>query len=239
MSEYQAVFRRYEKKYMLTKEQYEKLKEKLLTHMDMDCYGLHTIGSLYFDTDSFQLIRGSGEKVIYKEKLRLRSYGIPVSDSSVYIELKKKYKGVTYKRRMSMEYEKAWEYLIYGVVPEKKEQILDEVDWFIYTYHTRPQVLLFYDRIALFGKEDSEFRVTFDFKVRFRTDNLDMRLGDYGTEILPENNCVMEIKTLTGIPLWFCNILSELGIFPQSFSKYGTVYKRYILPGERDSQQIS
>ena len=226
--EEQAVFERHEKKYMLTKSQYLFLDKALQQYMEEDQYGLHCICSLYFDTDNFQLIRHAGEKPVYKEKLRLRSYGVPTPDQTVFIELKKKFKGVTYKRRMPIKYKEAWRYLNYGIKPTERGQIFNEIDWFVYQYHTRPKVLLFYDRIALFGKEDNDFRITFDFNVRFREDNLDISKGRYGTPILDKDITLMEVKTLKAMPQWFSILLSDLKIYPQSFSKYGSVYKNYL-----------
>jgi len=229
----QQVFERQEKKYVLTKTQYLTLEKVLEEYMNKDDYGLHCINSLYFDTDDFKLIRASQSKPsVYKEKLRLRSYGTPTQDAAVYIELKKKYKGTTFKRRIQIKYKEAWQYLNYGIKPREKSQVFNEIDYFIYSYHTRPKVLIMYDRIALFGKEDKEFRITFDFNVRFRDYNLDISKGSYGTPILKEDTCLMEVKTLKSMPCWFCSILSDLEIYPRSFSKYGNVYNDYLLNQE-------
>ena len=98
MATYQDVFARYEKKYKLTLSQYAALRRWLQDRMEVDSYGLHTICNIYYDTPDFQLIRTSLEKPVYKEKLRLRSYGVPGGDTPVFVELKKKLDGVVYKR---------------------------------------------------------------------------------------------------------------------------------------------
>lgn len=225
------VFERYEKKYRLSEETYLQLMERLSEHMQTDQYGKHTIGSLYFDTTDFLLIRRSIEKPKYKEKLRLRSYGIPAPETGVYLELKKKLKGVTYKRRISMPYAEAQRYLLDGESPEEDGQILDEINWFRRQYQPMPKVLLFYERIALFGREDSSLRITFDTDIRYRTDRFDLALGDEGRPLLQPGERLMEIKVSDALPFWLSRLLSELKIYPTSFSKYGTVYRELLKEG--------
>ncbi len=95
----QNVFRRYENKYLLNDRQLEALKNSLSKYMAQDAHGSYTICNIYFDTDDFLLARRSLEKPKYKEKLRLRSYGVPKGSDQVFAEIKKKYDGVVYKRR--------------------------------------------------------------------------------------------------------------------------------------------
>lgn len=226
MAEIQGVFKRYEKKYLLNPQQVKLVTEKILEHMKLDQYGLSTICSLYFDTEQFDLIRRSIEKPVYKEKLRLRCYGKSASGSdTVFVELKKKFKGVVYKRRIVMSYDEATGYLIRGEKAPAESQISREIDWFLSFYKPRPAALVCYDRLAYYGIEDNEFRVTFDFNVRCRRDRLDLALGDEGERIIPEGYAIMEIKTKGAMPLWLCSLLSENKIYPASFSKYGTYYK--------------
>lgn len=218
------VFERHEKKYRLTEEQYFLLTERIAKYMRGDQYGLHTICSLYFDTDDFLLIRRSIEKPVYKEKLRLRSYGIPSPDSTVFLELKKKLDGVTYKRRISLTFAETERYLKDGQLPEKTGQIFEEIDWVIKRYKACPKVLLFYERIALYGMEDENLRITFDSNIRFRTEKLDFAHGDSGTPLLKDGERIMEIKIAGAFPVWLSRLLAELNIYPTSFSKYSTAY---------------
>lgn len=225
------VFERYEKKYRLPEETYLQLIERLGEYMQADQYGKHTICSLYFDAKDYLLIRRSIEKPNYKEKLRLRSYGIPTPDTSVYLELKKKLRGVTYKRRISMPYVEAQKYLLTGEQPTNGGQILEEINYFRQQYQPVPKVLLFYERIALFGKEDPNLRITFDTGIRYRTDDFDLSLGDEGTPLLQSGERLMEIKVSGALPFWLSRMLSELKIYPASFSKYGTVYRKLLKEG--------
>ena len=222
------VFERHEKKYRLDEDTYQALRARLEEYMQPDQYGRHTISSLYFDTEDFLLIRRSLSRPKYKEKLRLRSYGIPGPDSVVYLELKKKLDGVTYKRRIALPYDQAQGYLFRGERPEKESQILREIDWFRDFYKPRPRVLLFYERIALYGKEDPALRITFDTDIRWRMDKLDPALGDEGRPLLLPGEHLMEIKVAGALPLWLARMLSEMHIYPTSFSKYGNVYREYL-----------
>lgn len=221
----QTVFERTEKKYILTISQRNALLKRIAAYIKPDEYGESTVCSLYFDTDNNQLIRRSMEKPVYKEKLRLRSYSTPKAGSNVFLELKKKYNGVVYKRRKTMEYTQAMAYLNRGVMPDDS-QIMREIDWSMHYYKgIRPMMFIAYDRTAFYSKTDHELRLTFDRNVRFRTDNLDLSKGHYGERILEHGLCIMEIKALSTMPLWLTEALNELKLFPGTFSKYGTAYQ--------------
>lgn len=226
MAKSQGVFKRCEKKYMLDPKQFETVRQTLEEYMKLDQYGLSTICSVYFDTDNFDLIRRSIDKPVYKEKLRLRCYGKSVRDNdNVFIELKKKFDGVVYKRRISVPYWQARGYLYKGRSCPLDTQIAKEIDWFVGFYKPKPATVVCYDRLAYYGIEDSEFRVTFDLNIRCRNDRLSLHEGDDGDRIIPEGYAVMEIKSALAVPLWLCRLLSENKIYPTSFSKYGTYYK--------------
>ena len=226
MSKY--IFDRVEKKYVLSKEQYEKIIKKLEGKMELDKYGFSTICNIYFDSNNYELIRTSLDKPIYKEKVRLRSYGIPTLESNVFLEIKKKYKGVVNKRRIEMKLKDAYEYIEKGKT-DKNSQIMNEIDYCFKRYNLKPVIFLAYDRYAYQGIEDKEFRVTFDFNIRSRNYDLRLEKGDYGEILTEEPEYVMEIKTLGSIPIWFVRILSELKIYPHSFSKYGEIYMEKIV----------
>lgn len=221
----QMVFKRYEIKYLLTPEQMERIKERMASHMVGDVHGRNTIFSLYYDTPDFLLARRSMEKPVYKEKLRLRSYGVPAPDTEVFVEIKKKYRGVVYKRRISMEKEASDRYLLKG---EKVQdtQISREIDFLLRRYgNMAPSILLSYEREAYYEKDNHEFRVTFDENVLWRDKDMDLEKGVYGEAVLPPGRVLMEVKTADAIPLWFTEILSELKVYKTSFSKYGNAYK--------------
>ena len=229
----QMIFKRYEIKYMLNEQQLSIIKEAMKKHMEADIHGKNTICSLYFDTPDFLLIRRSLEHPVYKEKLRLRSYGTAQPDSTVFIELKKKYDSVVYKRRVAMTEQDAEKYLL---LHQKvmDTQITWEIDYCMDFYdNLSPAVMLSYQREAFYGKNDPEFRVTFDEKILWRDDDLSLCSGIYGNPILPPGKTLMEVKTSGAIPLWFTEVLTQNHIYKTSFSKYGTAY-RTILENKRN-----
>ena len=224
-----AVFERYETKYRLNARQYEAINKQLSPHMARDEYGEHTICTIYYDTDDFAIIRHCLDKPKFREKLRLRSYGTPSLEDTVYLELKKKSAGITYKRRISLKLKEANDYMKQaGHVSLPQSQIFKEIDWFTHQQELSPKVILCYDRIALFGKEDAELRITFDSNIRWRDYNVALEKGDYGSPLLEKGEHLMEIKTTNALPYWLAQILSQNEIYPTSFSKYGTIYKNYL-----------
>ncbi len=228
---FQTVFKRYELKYMLTLDQKEKILTAMAPYMKLDKYGRTTIRNLYYDTDTYLLIRRSIEKPVYKEKLRIRSYSKATNDSTVFVELKKKYKHVVYKRRISLPNGQAMDWLAGENHPENYTQIANEIDYFMKLYGTlHPTVFLSYEREAYYSDDGSDFRVTFDDTILCRQENLSLTADVYGTPILPEGKVLMEIKCSGGIPLWMTRVLSEEKIYKTPFSKYGTAYKTLIFP---------
>lgn len=222
----QAVFERKEIKYIITKEQYEALRERMRGFMQADEYGATKICNIYFDTPNSRLIRESIEKPRYKEKLRLRTYGVPVGDSPAFVELKKKLMGIVYKRREIMPYDEAIRFLVGREAPEPYTQIMAEIDWVLDFYEgLAPAMALFYDRQAFFGCEDPELRMTFDTNITFRTDDLDLRHGPHGQTLMDQGSYILEIKINNAMPLWLSGMLDELRIYPGSYTKYGNAYK--------------
>jgi len=227
----QTVFRRYELKYLLTMAQKETVLKAMQPYMTLDKYGRTTIRNLYYDTDSYLLIRRSIETPAYKEKLRIRSYSQTDDNSTVFVELKKKYKSVVYKRRISLPYTDATAWLSREKQPAKHTQIANEIDYFLDYYGTlHPTVFLSYERKAYYCNDGSDFRVTFDDNILCRQEDLSLESEVYGTPILPEGKVLMEIKCSGGIPLWMTGVLSREGVYKTSFSKYGTAYRTMIFP---------
>lgn len=228
------VFKRHEKKFMLNEAQYKQLKALLNDYTEEDTYGQYTICSIYFDTEDYKLIRHSISKPKFKEKLRLRSYGTPNEDSKVYLELKKKLAGITYKRRISLPLKEMNLFLQNSVIPNEQGQISNEIKYFIEQNSPVPKVMICYDRIALTGRADPSLRITFDKNIRFRTNELYLAKGDKGRLLLPQNNYIMEVKTVGSIPYWLTKQLSQVQAYNTSFSKYGSVYQQHLaLKGEQ------
>lgn len=227
MENYQAVFKRKEVKYLLTESQLSSLMPIFYAHMVPDNFAHSSILNLYYDTPDFLLVRRSLEKPLYKEKLRLRSYGRPTLNSQVFPEIKKKVKGIVYKRRESMPYGDAIKYLAKDI-KGPDTQIFHELDWLLTSYENlEPKVFLSYERDSLKGVEDKELRITLDREILWRTDSLDLRKGAYGEPLLKPGEVLMEIKLFNSAPLWLASALSENGVFPISFSKYGRAFSSF------------
>ncbi len=227
----QTVFNRYEKKYLMTEPVYEELRKRLEPYMQVDMYGLTTILNLYFDTPDGLLVRRSNEMPVYKEKLRLRSYGVPKLGSTTFLEIKKKYEGLVNKRRVGMTLQEAYDYVGKGIRPKGEhtkgeEQILREIDFFLERYPLQPGMNVNYQRVALFAKDDPEFRITFDHCIRGRREDIGLENGAFGTPLMPDDFYLMETKILDATPYWFTQILSELSLYMTTFSKYGNLVRQ-------------
>lgn len=226
MQDYPMTFKRYEIKYLLSDKTYEKLWQRLEGNAKTDKYGNTTICNVYFDTPDSRLIRTSLEKPVYKEKLRLRSYGTPHREGMVFVELKKKYQGVVYKRRETMVLSEAEDYLLKAKQPGVDSQVLREIDWFLKYYRQlQPAMYISYERIAMYGIKDPSLRITFDRNILWRDKEINLQKGSWGWPILKPGERLMEIKIAGAMPLWLSRILNELQIYPVSFSKYGRAYQ--------------
>ena len=221
----QMTFKRYEIKYLLTTEQMTLLLNEMKLSMDADIHGKSTILSLYLDTPDFLLVRRSLDKPMYKEKLRLRSYGTAQPDTDVFIELKKKYDSVVYKRREAMNLFELESYLKTGIMP-KDTQNMREIDFAMKRYAgIAPAVLLSYEREAFYDKYNYDFRMTFDENILWRTEELTLNSPVYGTPILESGHVLLEVKTAGAMPLWLVHFFSKYHLAPVSFSKYGSAYR--------------
>lgn len=244
----QCTFRRYEKKYLLDEERYRKLLQLIGERLQQDRYHISQINNIYYDTPDFRLIRRSLEKPVYKEKLRLRCYDVPTAESPVFVELKKKYKRVVYKRRVEMDYKEAETYLLCRHIPEGTQtadklrtaaadsrklyrdmQIEKEINWFMSFYpELQPAMYIGYDRESWAGIDDAGLRITMDRDIIWRRDMLRLDAGRQGRRLLKPGQVLMEIKAPEAYPLWLCQALTELEIYPASFSKYGRAYQTWL-----------
>jgi hypothetical protein len=240
------VFNRYETKFLMTEAQYTALSDIISEYMNPDMYNIgkefYTICNIYYDTPDNSLIRTSLAKPVYKEKLRMRSYGVPEKGSSVFLEIKKKYNGIVNKRRCSLKINEVNALVGSHIYPQENEgvnkQVLNELYYFTNAYNVSPKVYIAYDRKAYFGKEDSDLRITFDTNIRTRRYDLALEKGDYGTPLLDEGTWLMEVKCSGAMPLWLTSALSALGIYKTSFSKYGEEYRQLLTNTTRQSKEV-
>ena len=229
MPQFTFTFKRVEKKYLLTPEQYRLLRPTVMPYVKPDEFGKSTILSLYLDTPDYRMIRSSIEAYNFKEKLRIRSYGVATPNSKVFLEAKRKYNGVVYKRRIGMKCSEADNYIENGTVPADT-RIMKELDYTMEHYgRPAPAALIICERQAFFFDDNPNLRITFDENIRARVDErLTLTDGTDGTLLLPEGYVLMEFKTDGTMPLWLARALNELEIYPTSFSKYGTAYRNFL-----------
>lgn len=227
---YQATFQRYEIKYLLSPREKEQIQQKMAAHMRLDSYGRTTIRNIYFDTDSYRLIRRSLEKPVYKEKLRIRSYQPVGPNDPVFVELKKKYMSVVYKRRLVLpEKEAMFSFNMEKPLP-MQSQIAKEIEYFRSYYRPlRPAVFLSYEREAYYALNGSDFRVTLDENILYRQNDLSLGSDVYGHALLEDGYALMEVKTSGGFPLWMSHLLARLHVYQTSFSKYGSAYRHMMI----------
>jgi SPX domain protein involved in polyphosphate accumulation len=230
------VFNRYENKFIMNTSTYEKVLRTLDKYMELDEYNktheFYTISNIYYDTRDHHLIRKSLSKPKYKEKLRLRAYGVPSLDDKVYLEIKKKVCGLVNKRRTKLVLSEAYPFIASGEKPPYKKymnkQVLNEIHYFLKSYELEPKLYLAYDRKAYFGIDNRDLRITFDTNIRTRRYDLRLESGDHGDKLLDDDIWLMEVKAEKTVPLWLCRMLSENSIYKRSFSKYGTEYKTMV-----------
>ncbi len=229
------TFERMEKKVVVPTVLVPELQSRITPYMEPDAYNVggkpYMICNLYFDDEADDIIRTSVEKPWYKEKLRLRAYGVPTPDTKVFLEIKKKCNKVGTKRRVKFTLREANAYLETGVHPEGlpyiDEQVLREIDYYRSHEKVFPKIYVSYLRNAYFGKEDPEFRVTFDSDILTRRYDLDLEKGRYGDPVLSPGRTLMEVKFPGAVPLWFARVMSDCGLSFHTFSKVGTDFKLY------------
>lgn len=229
------IFSRVELKYLLSTEDVDALMPLLAENMDCDPYNYggktYQISNIYFDTAQNELIIKSLEKPVYKEKLRLRSYGrVENPEQTVFLEIKKKFDGVVYKRRTPFTYNNAISFLEEQKLPENEKtnwQVLREIMDLQKRYELLPRVFISYERLAFFGNNNSDFRITLDRNILTRREDLKLDSEIYGTPLLQEGMWLMEAKAFKSFPLWFAKFLSNRKIYSRSFSKYGSEYRVY------------
>lgn len=224
MEEAISVMQRYEVKYLLNGDQTAFLLDRLRGRMELDQYGRTSIASIYYDTPDHRLIRASMEKPEFKEKIRLRSYGLADQNSPVFLELKRKANGIVYKRRKQTTVTEADAFFA-GFHMLKNDQIGREITAFRDAYKTlRPACMIIYDREAYF-EPGGDLRLTVDFAPRYRTDHLTLTHSMAGLPLRPQGDTILEIKVQQALPLWLSHILDEGAIRKASFSKYGEAYR--------------
>ncbi|SFE49436.1 polyphosphate polymerase domain-containing protein [Alteribacillus iranensis] len=228
------IFQRYELKYLIPFHVYEEIAETLIRSNKMrydkfgDGLGRYNIVSLYFDSEDKKIYYETRNKLNFRQKLRLRVYDDATLDSPSFLEVKQKFNKVVNKRRTKLPLRKAYEYLKAEAKNDVSQfeptnvQIMKEAESFRSLYHLQPRVVVSYDRQAFHGIEDSDLRVTFDYNLMARDNNLRIEDGPDGVHFVDPNLVVMEVKVSQSVPLWLSRLLSEFQCPRQSVSKFCT-----------------
>ncbi|CAG7647189.1 hypothetical protein PAESOLCIP111_05333 [Paenibacillus solanacearum] len=240
------VFNRYENKYLMNAEAFYRMYNCLTEYMELDAFNkddkFYSISNLYYDTAQHTLVRNSLAKPKYREKLRIRAYGVPAADAKVYLELKKKVFGLVNKRRTALKLHEAYAFVRTGQAPEYRSgmnrQVIQEIEYFMSRYELRPMVYLAYDRFAMFCKGNRDLRITFDTNIRSRRYDLKLESGDYGEPLLEHGQWLMEVKAEKTIPVWLAKLLAEHRMYRTSFSKYGNEYKKSIRCANQERERV-
>ena len=226
-------------KFMVTKKQVDALLARMSEYMNPDKYctdgKYYSIFNIYYDTDDNRIVRNSISHPYYKEKLRLRSYDSPTApDGKVYLELKKKTGGIVSKRRAAMTLREACDFVENGRQPACtgyiNEQVVNEIKYFLSRNQVQPAVYLCYKRMAFFGINDKNFRITLDWDITSRRNDISLEKNCYGAKLLENGVFIMEVKLPGAVPKWLADTLAELKIYKKSFSKYGEEYLNYSFP---------
>lgn len=221
------IFNRVEKKYIISEKQYSELMKKIEPYLEKDKYFFSQINNIYYDTINNDLLIKSLQKPVYKEKVRIRSYGVPKIQDTIFLEIKKKYKGIVNKRRISITLDEFYNFIESGyIIKNNKTQISKEIEYYFEKYSLKPQVFIAYDRYSYNAKENKNFRITFDTNLRYRFKDLNLEKGDYGSLYSNNKIYIMELKTLGALPLWFVKVINEMNIYPTSFSKIGKIFEK-------------
>lgn len=237
------VFNRYENKYFLSQVQLDRVLKEVEQHMVPDQFNgdrnTYSISNIYFDTSDDYLIRTSLSRPSYKEKLRLRAYGIPDRNDIAFLEMKRKFNGLVNKRRTKIPLQEGYRFAAGGGIVElSKEmnaQVIREISCMVRRYGSlEPKVMIAYDRLAYFEKSNPDLRISFDTNIRSRRCNLRLEEGNHGALLIPKGVWLMEIKTASAAPLWLTGLLAREDLYKRSFSKYGYEYQNHVQNGKEE-----
>ncbi|MBQ2660242.1 polyphosphate polymerase domain-containing protein [Candidatus Saccharibacteria bacterium] len=247
------VFRRVEKKYLISKEEKDLILKLIKKHVRKNKYFQSTVCSIYFDTKNDDLIIKQVDKPLdkasFREKVRLRSYNVPKMEDYIFFELKTKHREgkdkLSDKRRFQFLLKDYYDWekgraTLEEIAKRKIEktndvQVARELEYIIKYLNLAPKILIACERESYEGKEDKQLRLTFDDGLRYRSKDLKLEKGANGKKFFEgEKNIIMEIKAAGGMPLWLVEALNKLKAYPQPFSKYGKIYQQ--MKGKKNVQ---
>jgi len=245
-----GIFNRLEYKYKMDRATMKSVTAALASRVTADPYsqgenGFYVVNNIYLDTQDDWFIRNSLDKPRYKEKMRVRYYGdvLAGTNSPTFIEIKKNFMKNGNKRRVTLPAGDIWSWVHehkFPDAPNVNQQILREMDIILKQYGPVYKTALFYDRRAFFSKEyGKSLRITYDYNIRYRNDNVNFHSGSAGQLIYPKDHYILEVKFVgMPMPMWFSRMLAEHGLVRQPFSKIGISW-RHEQHSKRDPDWIS
>ncbi len=196
----------FEQKYLVPEEAAQKLLSSVRQLLPPDPYGgRYAVASLYLDTPDLASYRRE-----VQGKWRVRRYG---ESETLFAEFKAKPEpGKVHKRRTPLAPEECL------ALPEGK------ANWFQKSIHKQnlaPTRLVSYTRDAFVGMlEGEEVRLTLDHQVRAAICSHYLLPSPVLDGFSLTEGRILEIKFENALPLALQKLTAELGLLPESFSKY-------------------
>lgn len=219
------TFQRVEDKYRMSREEAREILEEMKGHIKKDFYFQYTVHNIYYDSKDAQMIISSLNRDRFKEKLRLRCYEQPSGDTMCFLETKKKYADIVYKKRITLSHNEAMAYMNHGIPHHVHNNTAEEIDFLKNYYDCEPKTMILYDRTCFSSISEADVRITFDANIRYRLDDINLTERGDETKLIGQD-VVMEIKAMDRYPMWLVEILSKRKLYKQSFSKYGMIYRQ-------------
>jgi hypothetical protein len=226
-------FTREEIKYQITSKIADILMCEFNKRLTPDMFPKYKVHTIYYDNDNDGIITHSIQKpVIFKEKLRLRFYeNNNVLNPFGYFELKRKYDGTVYKKRIKLSPSQAEELLQGKSALEvlDETQISIEILAFLKRTNAKPKIYIGFERHAYEEKPEMDLRVTLDTDIASRRKGLGLRSSTLDVPLFLGKTFVLEIKSSLAYPMWLAELLSKHKIYPIPFSKWGAIYEKELL----------
>lgn len=223
-------------KYELTYGQYSQLRKVGYSHLVEAPAGVHGLSALYFDTDDFELIREFQTDGPYQELFRMRTSEVLMKESLVSMEIIKRFEGRASQRHVLIPYVNAQSYLLdyrqYVNEQSIEAQISREIEYLVGGKSLAPKVVISSDRLIMNCTKKVPLEVEFDFNIRWRTSDFDLRKGNYGEFVDPTLNVLMTIKSDGSYPGWFSELLQQLDVQPSTFSSLMVTYQEHLFNKE-------
>ncbi len=226
-------FERYEIKFRIRNEKIPEIREYIKEYTYPDPHVadseevMYTVRSIYFDTRNLDFYWEKIDGIKVRKKLRIRGYNL--DKGFAFLEIKRKYTNCVVKERAKLPLGQI-EKIISMLEVKQGEKMPDSHNnrlvsgKFIYNIIKKQllaKLLVVYEREPYIHKTNSDVRVTIDKNIRSRynPDLSDLFNGDDLT-LFANDFSILELKFNNFIPKWMRNMIKELKLKQESFSKY-------------------